>query len=130
MDFKEKLDSLVRVNIEVSDLREINVEVYSSISSWQNHMYTFVNAREPYKIREDVQTLGISILEIRDPESLEKFRSSGSRTTFYDVSLDRIKKRLDEGSYTHLFVESIGELDEAQISALKEWLSEKLDRVC
>ena len=130
MDFKEKLDSLVRVNIEVSDLKEINVEVYGSIASWQNHMYTFINAREPYKIREGVQTLGISILEIRDPKSLAKFRARGSRTTFYDVSLARIKKRLDEGSYTHLFVESIGELDESQVTALKEWLSEKLDRVC
>lgn len=128
MDLKQKLDEMVRINIEVSDLNRVNVEVYSSVDNWKNHMYTFVNQQEPYKIRENVETVGISFLEIRDAESLDRFRKNGSITTFYDMSLETIARRLDEKSYTHVFLENIGELDEGQIAELSEWVNAKLEK--
>lgn len=126
MGFKDKLDEMVRTNIEVSDLNRINVEVYSSIDNWKNHMYTFVNEREPYQIRENVKTISVSMLNIDDEDSIKRFRDKGSKTTFYEISLDSIKRRLDKGSYSHIFVEKIGELNESQVAELKEWIEEKL----
>lgn len=128
MDLKQKLDKMVRINIEVSDLNRVNVEVYSSVENWKNHMYTFVNQQEPHQIRENVQTIGISFLELDDEVSLKRFRKNGSATTFYDMSLETIARRLGEGSYTHVFLENIGELDEIQVRELAEWVDEKLDR--
>jgi hypothetical protein len=126
MKLKDNLDKMVRTNIEVSDLNRVNVEVYSSIDNWKNHMYTFVNEREPHQIRENVKTISISMLSIDDEDSIKRFRDLGSKTTFYDVSLESIKRRLDEGSYSHIFLENIGELDESQIAELKSWIEEKL----
>lgn len=119
------LEENVSNKLEVSDKDRINVEVYGSIGEWQNHMYTFVNQREPYEVR-DVETIPISILQIEDGVSLKRFEESGKSTTYYNVGLDEILSRLDEGSYTHVFLKGLGELDGDEVESLREWLSSRL----
>lgn len=126
MKLREYLESAVTDNIEVSDKKRINVEVYRSLSEWQNHMYTFVNQREPYDVRE-VETIPISILNIDDRESRDRFEEMGKETSYYNMSLESIENSLNS-NYTHVFLKDYGQLDADDILQLKNWIAERISK--
>ena len=133
MDFKEKLDSLVKVMVEFSDPDRINIEWYESVKYWQEYQWsmvmnhTFKEGEEVY-IEKGVETLKASVIDLTDPKSLERFRAAGSNPTYHNIGLWRLKEFIDGGNYTHIFIYGIGELDSRQMEEFKEWLEEKAKR--
>lgn len=126
MTLIKKLDSLVKVKMEISDLNDLNTEWYDNLEEWQNCIWSWVNKLEPYKTRNNVLTLKASILEIRDEKSLKRFRDFGSKPTYHYISLEKIRDYMDNSSYTHIFIYGIGELNNEEIKDFYFWLSMKL----
>jgi len=126
MDLKDMLENLTDVQIEISDLDNLNVEWYEDFEEWNNCIWSWVNKREPYKTRENILTMKASILEIKDEITLKRFRDAGSRPTYHHISLEKLKYFIDGGNYTHVFIYGIGELSENQVAELHKWISVKL----
>jgi len=126
MDFKDMLENLTKVKIEISDLDNLNVEWYDDLQQWNNCIWSWVNKREPYKTRENILTIKASILEIEDEVTLKRFRDAGSKPTYHYISLEKLKYFMDAGNYTHVFIYGIGELNKDQVAELQEWISRKL----
>jgi len=125
MDFRDTLDNLTKVKIEVSDLKDLNVEWYDDLSEWDNCMWSWVFRRKPYKVRENILTIKASILDLGDESSLKRFRDTGSKPTYHYISLEKLKLFLDSGRYTHVFIFGIGELSKVQTAELHEWIALK-----
>lgn len=131
MEFKEKLESLTKKMVEVSDPKGINIEWYESVSFWNDYLWSMVrnydySSGESVAIRKNVDTLKARVLDLSDEASLKRFRDAGSRLSCFNIGLWKLKEFLDGGDYTHVFIEGIGELDAAQIAELKEWLADKV----
>jgi len=125
MTFEEQLNQLTKIQIEIADLDELNVEWYTNLAEWQNCIWSWVSKREPYKTRENIPTIKASVLEF-DETSLKLFKAGGGKPTYHYLSLEKLKYYLDNNEYTHVFIYTIGELDKDQIADLKKWLTSKL----
>lgn len=131
MNFKEKLDSLVKVMVEFSDPTGVNVEWYESIDYWENFMWSMVRNHnytegESVNIKENVETLKASVIDLSDEDSLKRFRSAGSIPSYMNRGLWKLKQFMDSEDYTHVFIYGIGELDNSQIEEFKIWLNERI----
>jgi len=125
MNFVDMLENFSKVKIEVSDLRNLNVEWYDDLNEWDNCMWSWVFRREPYKVKEDVLTIKASILDLSDKQSLKRFRKAGSKPTYHFISLEKLLYFMNNSKYTHIFIYEIGELNQAQISILHDWIVQK-----
>lgn len=132
MNFKEKLDSLVRSMVEVSEPSRSDIEWYPSLDYFNRYMWSMVRNYH-YKegerpiIEENVDALMSRVLDL-DEVSLERFRSRGSNPSLTNIGLWKLKEFIDSSNYTHVFVGEIGELDETQVLEFKEWLDERVDK--
>ncbi len=91
------------------------------LSEWQDCIWSWVSKREPYKTRENIPTIKASVLEL-DDASLKLFKAGGGKPTYHYLSLEKLKYYLDNDQYTHVFIYTIGELDNNQILELKNGL--------
>ena len=126
MNFRIELEHLTKLKLEISDLKNLNIEWYDDLTEWKNCIWSWVNKLEPYKTRESIATLKASILELEDNVTLQRFRDAGSKPTYHYISLEKLKYFLDKGNYTHIFLFGIGELDKKQVLELHLWIKEKL----
>lgn len=132
MNFKEKLDSLVRPMVEVSEPSRNDIEWYPSLDYFNRYMWSMVRNYHYKKgekpiIEENVDAMMSRVLEL-DDVSLQRFRDRGSNPSYTNIGLWKLKEFMDSGNYTHVFVGGIGELDDEQVVEFKEWLDERLDK--
>ncbi len=133
MNFKEKLDSLVKPMAEFSEPSGNDVEWYQSVDYWNRYMWSMVRnyhyaEGESPIIKENVDALQSRIIDLSSENELKRFRAQGSNPSYTNIGLWKIKEFLDKGDYTHIFVYGIGELDEEQAKEFKEWIDERLSK--
>jgi hypothetical protein len=125
MSFRDDLDRLAVKVVQVKDLTNGTTEWFESVDDWKNQLWTLVNELRPHSIEEDVDGIRGSVLDLSDEKSLVRFRSYGSRSTLYFMSLERLGYLLENTRFTHVFIKGIGELTDSQIMELREWIGEK-----
>lgn len=133
MSLKEKLDKTVKTMVEFSDPNGINIEWYEDVDTFNRYQWSMVrnhDYRDGKKviIKEGVETLRASILDFSDERGLELFRNAGSKPSYMNTGLWKLKNIIDSGKYTHVFIYGIGELNEAEVKEFTEWLNDRVNR--
>lgn len=131
MSLAEKLDNTVKTMVEFSDPDGINIEWYEDRETFHRYQWSMVRNHDyrkgrEIKVTEGVETLLASILDLRDEKALKIFRDTGSKPSYMNTGLWKLKKIIDSGEYSHIFVYGIGELDEEETKEFIEWISKRV----